>query len=140
VDSRPACSPQTSAAAWLVFWQPLIKEAKADALAKRFVAREAAAIQEVERALYGAGLSMDSVTARSLVADLDSFERIERLIASAEARRNAALRELERHRSAFAERLRRATEEVVDGEFENVPQEPDASPDEMESEAEWEDQ
>jgi hypothetical protein len=101
---------------------PLIKEAKADALVKRFVARDAAAIEEVERTLHAAGLSMDSVMARSVVADLGSFERIEGLIASAEARRNAALRELERYRSAFAEVLRRATDEVVDGEFENVSQ------------------
>jgi hypothetical protein len=62
------------------------------------------------------------------------------LIASAEARRNAALRELERHRSAFAEMLRRATNEVVDAEFENVSREGEASPDDMESEEEWADQ
>jgi hypothetical protein len=119
---------------------PLVKDAKADALAKRFVAREAAAVEEVERALHAAGLSMDSVTARSRVANLDSFERIERLIASAEARRNAALRELERYRSAFAERLRRATDEVLDAEFENVPQEADANLHDTETEEEWDDQ
>jgi ribosomal protein L12E/L44/L45/RPP1/RPP2 len=119
---------------------PLMKDTKADALAKRFVARDAAAVEEVEQALHAAGLSMDSVTARSLVAGLDGFERIERLIASAEARRNAALRELERHRSAFAEMLRRATNEVVDAEFENVSRGAEASPDGMESEEEWADQ
>jgi hypothetical protein len=118
----------------------LMKDAKAEALAERYVARDAAAIAEVERALVAAGLSMASVTARSLVANLDSFERIERSIASAEARRNAALRELERHRSAFAEVLRRAADEIVDGEFENVSQESGAKPDDAEPEDEWGDQ
>jgi hypothetical protein len=65
------------------------------------------------------------------VADLDSFERIERLIASAEARRNGALRD---------EVLQRATEEVIDGEFENVSQEREANPNDTESEEEWADQ
>ena len=38
----------------------------------------------------------------------------------AEARRNAALREIERHRAALADALRRATESVRDAEFKEV--------------------
>jgi hypothetical protein len=60
------------------------------------------------------------VTARTLSANIDDLERIERMIMGAEARRNAALRELERHRKATAEALRRATDDVVDAEFEDV--------------------
>jgi len=50
---------------------------------------------------------------------------------SAERRRNDALREIERHRTSIAGALRRATEDVVDAEFEDIPrgkahQEPDA--------------
>ena len=39
---------------------------------------------------------------------------------NAELRRNAALREIERHRATFGQALRRASEEVVDGQFQQV--------------------
>ncbi len=58
--------------------------------------------------------------AETLSVKLDNIERIDRLIASAEARRNAALREVDRHRSAIAQTLRRAIEEPEDAEFEVV--------------------
>jgi hypothetical protein len=49
------------------------------------------------------------------------------MVMSAEARRNAALREIERHRASIAEALRRATDDVVDADFEDVaPEEPNA--------------
>jgi hypothetical protein len=51
---------------------------------------------------------------------IDSVERIDRMVMNAEARRNATLREIERHRSCMAEALRRATDDVVDAEFEDV--------------------
>jgi hypothetical protein len=51
----------------------------------------------------------------------EALERIDRMIASAEARRNVALREVERHRSSLGQALRRASEEAVDAEFEDVP-------------------
>jgi hypothetical protein len=37
-----------------------------------------------------------------------------------ERRRNAALREIERHRAIFSQALRRASDEVVDAQFEHV--------------------
>ena len=57
--------------------------------------------------------------AQTLAAEIDDIERIDRMITSAEARRNAALREIERHRTSVAERLRRATA-FEDAEFEDV--------------------
>jgi hypothetical protein len=45
------------------------------------------------------------------------YERIDALLRSAEARRNAALREIERHRQSFASRLRKASDDIIDGEF-----------------------
>jgi hypothetical protein len=51
---------------------------------------------------------------------IDSVERIDRMVMSAEARRNAALREIERHRAGLAEALRRATDDVVDADFEDI--------------------
>jgi hypothetical protein len=51
---------------------------------------------------------------------LDDIERIDRVIASAEARRNAVLREVDRHRSGLAQTLRSAMEEPEDAEFEVI--------------------
>ena len=67
----------------------------------------------MEDILEEAGLTMEAVKAETLVVYLDDFERIERLIASAEARRNAMIM---RNRSppleVLAEALRQAAEEV----------------------------
>ena len=57
---------------------------------------------------------------RSLADCIDHVERIERLAMAAEARRNAALREIERHRSSFAQSLRRTIDDVEDAEFKLV--------------------
>jgi hypothetical protein len=73
---------------------------------------------------------MEMVTARTFVARLDEFERNDRLMASAEARRDSALHEVERHRSFLGSLLRKATEEVIDAEFEVI----DAKPREARSE------
>jgi hypothetical protein len=76
--------------------------------------------KEVDRILTRAGLSFDVVTAEALAARLDDFERVDRLIASAEARRNAVLREVHRHRDALAARLARAGEAIIEAEFSDV--------------------
>lgn len=50
------------------------------------------------------------------------LERIDQMIMNYEARRIAALRELDRHHHAsIAEALRRATDNVIDTEFEYIP-------------------
>ena len=51
---------------------------------------------------------------------LDDIERIDRLITSAESRRNAGLREIERRRAVLGETLRRSVQEIEDGEFEVI--------------------
>src|SRR3954470_18854917 len=58
------------------------------------------------------GLTMDAVMAQTLALKLDEIDEIDQMIASAEARRNAALRELRHHRKTFAERLDGATAAV----------------------------
>ena len=51
---------------------------------------------------------------------IDALERIDRMVMTMEARRNAAYREAERHRLGLGERLRRAAEQVEDAEFREV--------------------
>ena len=66
---------------------------------------------------------MDHVSRRkTLSAKLDDVERIDRMIANAEARRHVVLREIDRHRAAVAARLRAAAEAIEEGEFEEVPE------------------
>ena len=77
---------------------------------------------KVGNVLEPAGLSMDHVSAKTLSAKLDDVERIDRMIANAEARRHVVLREIDRHRAAVAARLRAAAEAIEEGEFEEVPE------------------
>jgi hypothetical protein len=70
--------------------------------------------------LKKAGLTMGEVMAEAFAAVIDPFERIDRLLASAEARRNNALREIDRHREGLGAAVRRGVEEVQDAEFQDV--------------------
>jgi hypothetical protein len=96
----------------------------AHGLSRRWAAGDVPALRRVDALLAAAGLTMDAVMAQALRVRLDEIERIDRQIMTAEARRNVALRELDRHRAAFAERLRRAAQaaahDVEDAEFEDV--------------------
>jgi hypothetical protein len=98
---------------------PKMTESTARDLAQRFVGGDTSAVEEVDQLLASIGLTMDAVTAHTMIVRLRDFEAIERLIAGAEARRYAVLRELEKRRSALAEALRREGE-VVDADFEDV--------------------
>ena len=68
-------------------------------------------IHEIESLLNRLGLSRLDIDAHSLLKMLDPLERIDRLIAQAEARRNNALREIEKSREAAARRMRAAISE-----------------------------
>jgi hypothetical protein len=53
---------------------------------------------------------------------IETAERIDRMIAGDEARRNVALREIDRHRATpLAAALRQAAAEVLDAEFKEIP-------------------
>jgi hypothetical protein len=73
--------------------------------------------KKVEQRLARAGLSIEAVVAAALSNELDAFERFDRMIASAEARRNNALREIDRHRTILGAALHSAMEEPEDGVF-----------------------
>ncbi len=69
---------------------PLLEWHEKQALVAGWTAGEPEAIKSVDALLKSAGLTMDSVMAQSLSIKLDDIERIDRMIALAEARRNAA--------------------------------------------------
>ena len=55
--------------------------------------------------------------ANALREKIDDIERIDRLTAIAESRRNAALREIGRRRAVLGETLRRSMQEIEGGEL-----------------------
>jgi hypothetical protein len=65
---------------------------------------------------------MDQAAARGFEARIEIFERIDRMAMAAEARRNAALRELERHRASLAQALRQASDDIIEAEYQDVKQ------------------
>ena len=75
---------------------------------KSWIKNERKGIKNIKSMLSDWGLSEEDIHAQTLAKKIDEFERIERLIANAEARRNTALRELDRHREAVGRRLKNA--------------------------------
>jgi hypothetical protein len=80
-------------------------------LVEDWAARKPEAIEEVNRRLAAAGLTIDAVMAQTLCEHLDKFKGIEAMIAMAEARRDGALCEIERHRATLAHRLRQTVQQ-----------------------------
>jgi hypothetical protein len=91
-----------------------------DGFAAEWASGNAGRRREFEEMLKNSGFTMDEVMAEAFAAVIDPFERIDRLLASAEARRNNALREIDRHREALGAAMRRGVEEVQDAQFQDV--------------------
>jgi len=89
-------------------------------LVNEWIKREPKAKEGVEELLASVELTMADVTDRAFVLEIEALQQIDQLMAHAEARRNAVLREFECHRTSVAERLRKATQDVIDAECETV--------------------
>jgi hypothetical protein len=94
------------------YLSPLVGRAQADGLARSWAARAPGALAAIEEHLATAGIGFDGVAAQGLCLKLDFVERIDRMIMVAEARRNAALREIDRHRATLGRQLRQAVLEA----------------------------
>jgi hypothetical protein len=90
-------------------------------IATDWAAREPDAVAKVDAALAAAGLTIDAVMAETLARKIDEVERIDRMVAGAEARRNIALREIDWHRATLGAALRQVADEVLDAEFKEIP-------------------
>jgi hypothetical protein len=102
---------------------------KAKELVQEYVRGERDAVTLVNELLTDAGMSMDSFMTKALGGGIDKIERIDRLTAVAETRRNAALREIDRRRAVLGETLRRSVHEIEEDDFadgELVPELPPA--------------
>jgi hypothetical protein len=93
------------------------RDRKAKELVQEYVRGEREAVTLVNELLTDAGVSMDSFMTKVLGDRIDEIERIDRLTAIAETRRNAALREIDRRRAVLGEALRRSVQEIEDDDF-----------------------
>jgi hypothetical protein len=84
-------------------------------IAKKWVAQDREVLELVDALLDERGYTMDTVWARAFACQLDNIERIEKLIAAAEARRNRALNEID-FRREFAHRVRKNIDEIEGAE------------------------
>ena len=109
-----------------ILW-PLIKRDRFDSLevfgqdavndtANGWARGETIAVHEVEKLLTEHRLSIDAVMANAFVHHIRELESIERMMATAEIRRDRILNEIEKRRDAIAWRLREAASNVVDAE------------------------
>jgi hypothetical protein len=98
----------------------VLDEARADKakeLVHEYVQGEREAMTLVNELLTEVGMSMDTFMTKALGDKIDDIERIDRLTAIAETRRNAALREIDRHRAVLGKTLRRSVHEIEDDDF-----------------------
>jgi hypothetical protein len=93
------------------------EHADAREMAREWAAGNEAAAKDVAAALVSVGSSMQAVIARAMSVQLLDMERLDRMLMSAEARRSAALRELDYHRGPFAQKLRRAIADAEHAEL-----------------------
>jgi hypothetical protein len=96
--------------------EPLAVEGLSE-LVQEWTRRRSSAIKQVDQLLSSADLSMDAVLAHTLLHNLDSIERLDRMIVLAGARRDAILREIDRHRGTLGHALRRSIDQIEQGEY-----------------------
>jgi hypothetical protein len=96
---------------------PLVGQMQAETLAEGWAARKSDVVEEVNKTLTSAGLSTDSILAETFCLKVNDIERIEHMMALAEMRRNSTLREIDRHRQTLGQKLRRAAQQLEDGQF-----------------------
>jgi hypothetical protein len=96
---------------------PLVGRSQAETLAEAWAARKPDVVEKVNKTLASAGLSTDTILAQTFALKVNEIERIQHMIALAEARRNATLREIDRHRQTLGQKLRRAAQQIEDGQL-----------------------
>jgi hypothetical protein len=89
-------------------------------LAQRWEMKDTDVVAWVNGLIAEKYFSFDAVMNSAFVRELPRIESIDRLVTVAENRRNAVLREIERHRATFAQLLRDTVQDVQDAEFETI--------------------
>lgn len=87
-----------------------------------WVARDPSAISRVKECLASTGDTLESLATKVVGERLGYLRRLEEFTTKAEWRRNMTLREIDRHRSVLAQRLRDAVQETEDANFRTINQ------------------
>jgi hypothetical protein len=87
-----------------------------------WMARDPSAISRVKEYLALTGDTLEGMAAKAVLEKIGYFWRVEDFTTKAEWRRNATLREIDRHRSVLAQRLRDAVQETEDAKFKTIDQ------------------
>jgi hypothetical protein len=96
--------------------RPLVGRSQAETLAEGWAAHKSDVIEDVNKILTSAGLSTEAILAHTFSLKLNDIERIEHLIWLHETRRDAVLREIDRHRQMLGQKLRRVAQQLEDDE------------------------
>jgi hypothetical protein len=93
------------------------EERETDQLARLWFSGDKEAIKDVDQMFAEAELSEADVLARSLSVNAQEFDRLDQQNERHEYRRDALLRQIERRRAGWAKQVKRASEDVIDGEY-----------------------
>jgi hypothetical protein len=80
-------------------------------------ARDPKARRRIDKELAERGYDQTYVLARALTNSASDIDTIDKRISTYEYRRNAILREIDRHSESMARKLGKASSEIIDGEF-----------------------
>ena len=93
----------------------------ANELARRWVAGDQDAKNKIRKIFATAGRDIEEVVAdaktTALMQTMEAVEPIDRMIMTAESRRNAVVREVDRHRAMLGLQFRRPSEQTHDAEY-----------------------
>jgi hypothetical protein len=105
-------------------WAALDKSgahAETQRVADNWLHGERGAAKRAQALLSKVGLCAEDVAAQSLYLRADHLDRLDRQAERHECRRDAILQQIARRRAGWARHVRRATEDVVDAQFEEHP-------------------
>ncbi len=97
-----------------------VKPKELDELVLLWKMQEPSAIDRVKKCLAAMGETLEEVAGDALIHLIGPIDRIEEFTSKAEGRRNAMLREIDRHRAAPAQRLRDQVQKIEDAEFNTI--------------------
>lgn len=100
--------------------EPAVDWLERSELVKLYVTADKDAIAEVHEHFKTMNVTQSDVNAGAFVNNLDAMERLDRMTMNAEARRNQALREVDRHREAFARRLQQAVTDIEEADYTEI--------------------
>jgi len=105
------------------FGWPYERDREIEALASKWFAGSKKAEKTIQNMLAGSSLALPDIASQTLSANAEELDRIDRQTQRQEERRDRLLQQIERRRAGWAQRLRRAAEEIVDAEFAESPPE-----------------